>query len=430
MRKDEKLNIAVVGLGHVGLSLALTFAKKYTVTGYDSNIGRIKQLHEGVDYKGGTTVKQFEDANIEFTSDPTSLQKAGFIIIAVASILDMTDQPNLSFLVEACNVVGKHMKKGAVIVFETTVYPGATEEKCIPMLEEFSGLESGVEFFVGYSPVRFNPGETKLTYTKIKKVVAGQNDAVLDYVADIYSNVIDAGVYKAKSIRIAEAAKVIENVQQDVNIALINEFSIIFNHLGIDTGDVLETVRTKKNFQNTDFNITGGTEFGKYSHFLSYKARTIGYEPKVIVTSRKVNNGMSKYIARTVAKRLIQLNMPAQEIKITVLGITHKEDARDLRNARIIDVIEELNDYGFKIQIADCCADAQDAEQKFGLLLTAEHELKTSSAIILAIPHTEYKEAGWTLIQSLLNLTGGIVFDFKRILDPQGKPENIELWRL
>ena len=427
---NDKLTIGVVGLGHVGLPLAMAFAKKYSVIGYDSNRIRIKQLLEGKDKTGQASAQQLAESGIAFTADPSSLNAAGFIMIAVATPIDSADQPDLSQLLEACSIVGKYMKKGAVIVFESTVYPGATEEKCIPVLEEYSSLESGVEFFVGYSPERFNPGERKLPITKIKKVVAGQNEAVLDYVAEIYGSVMDAGIFKAKSIRVAEAAKVIENTQQDVNIALINEFSLIFNHLGIDTGAVLETAGTKKSFLKFTPGLAGGPRLGIDSHYLAHKARAVGYEPAIILAGRKVNDGMGHYIARTVAKRLIQRNLPSRGTRVTVLGITYKEDVQDLRNSKIIDVIEELHDYGFEVQTSDCCADPQDADRKYGVMLTPEHELLPASAVILAMPHKQYKEAGWKLIQPLLHRQGGMVFDVKGILEQQGKPENVELWRL
>lgn len=428
--KNDKLTVAVVGLGHIGLPLSMAFAKKYAVTGYDSNESHIKQLQHGLDITGQATRQELEEASIAFTADPSVLKNAGFILIAVATPIDTADQPDLSQLLGACSIVGMHMKKGAVVVFESTVYPGATEEKCIPVLEECSGWECGVEFFVGYSPERFNPDERKLPIAKIKKVVAGQNEAVLNYIAEIYGNVVEAGVFKAKSIRVAEAAKVIENAQQDVNIALINEFSMIFNHLGIDTGAVLETAGTKKSFLKFTPGFAGGPRLGSDSHYLAYKSRAAGYEPEIIVAGRKVNNGMGQYIARTVAKRLIQQNLPANETRITVLGITYKEDVQDLRNSKVIDVIEELHDYGFEVQTADCHADAQDADRKYGLLLTPEQELLPAAAIILAMPHKQYKEAGWSMLQLLMDKKGGTVFDVKGVLEQHGKPENIELWRL
>lgn len=428
--KNEKLNVAVVGLGYAGLPLAIIFAKSYAVIGFDSNIQRVKQLINGMDCTGQVAKKSILDAGITFTSDPTALESARFIMIAMATPIDTAKQPDLGQLLDACSIVGAHMKKGAVVVFESTVYPGATEEKCIPMLEESSGMECGVEFFVGYSPEQFDTGDRKLPISKNKKVVAGQNDAVLDYVAQIYSNVIESGVYKAKSIRVAEAAKVIEIAQQDVNIALINEFSMIFNHLGIDTGAVLETAGTKKSFLKFTPGFAGGPWLGSDSHYLTYKSRLAGYEPEIIVASRKLNDGLGQYIARTVAKRLIQLNLSGRETRITVLGITYKENVQDLRNSNVIDVIEELHDYGYEVQVADCCADAQEVERKYGLLLTPESELLPASAIILAIPHVQYKEAGWSKLKLLLEKQQGAVFDIKGVLDQQGKPENIELWRL
>lgn len=426
---NEKLILSVIGLGHVGLPLAIAFAKKYTVIGYDSNVSRINQLLEGMDNTKQATAQQLSESGITFTSDPSSLNGAGFIMIAVATPIDDADQPDLSQLLKACSIVGTHMKKGAVVVFESTVYPGATEEKCIPALEEYSGLESGVEFFVGYSPERFNPGERKLPITKIKKVVAGQNESVLNYVAEIYGSVMDAGIFKAKSIRVAEAAKVIENTQQDVNIALINEFSMIFNHLGIDTGAVLETAGTKKNFLKFTPGFAGGPRLGIDSHYLAHKARAAGYEPEIILASRRVNEGIGRYLASIIAKKMARRGLAAGT-RLTVLGLSYKEDNGDLRNSCVIEVIWELEDYGFEVQVADSCAEPEEADQRYGLILTPHEELLPASAVVLAIPHTLYKEGGWPMVNRLLDGQGGMVFDIKGILNRTEKPAEIELWRL
>ncbi len=426
---NEKLNIAVVGLGHVGLPLAMAFAKKYSVIGYDSNGTRIKQLENGLDCSGQVNVQQLLESNIIFTSDSTSLKAAGFIMIAVATPIDTAKQPDLEQLLSVCSIVGTHMKKGVVVVFESTVYPGATEEKCIPMLEEFSGLECGVEFFVGYSPERFNLGDRKLPITKIKKVVAGQNEAVLDYVAEIYNNVMEAGVFKAKSIRVAEAAKIIGNAQQDVNIALINEFSMIFNHLGIDTGAVLETAGMKKNFLKFTPGFAGGTLLGSDSHYLTYKARVAGYEPEIIVASRRINEGLGQYLASTIAKKMARRGLTAGN-RLTVLGLSYKEDYGDLQNSDVIEVISELEDYGFEVQVSDCCVDPEQANLRHGIILTEEQDLLPASAVVLAIPHTQYKEGGWNMISQLLGGQKGIVFDIKGALNKMEKPMDIDLWRL
>lgn len=425
----DKLDVAVVGVGHVGLPVAVAFSKKYNVIGFDINEKRIEKLIAGIDGTHQFSPEELMKAGIEFTDDPAKLGEAGFIVIAVPTPVDGNDQPDLSLLKRAAKTVGQHMKKAVVVVFESTVFPGTTEEICIPLLEEYSGFESGVEFFVGYSPERFNPGERKIPITKIRKVVAGQNDAVLEFVAAVYGNVMDAGVYKAKSIRVAEAAKVIENTQQDVNIALINEFSMIFNRLGIDTGDVLETAGTKKSFLKFTPGFAGGPRLGADSHYLAHKAHTAGYHPEIILASRRVNGGMGRYLARTIAKKLAKRGL-AVRTRVTVLGISYKEDTSDLRNSSVIDVIWELEEYGFEVQVSDSCAEPEEADRRFGLLLTPEQELLPCSAVILAIPHTTYKEAGWPLIERLLESGQGMVFDIKGVLNQSEKPPKIELWRL
>lgn len=425
----EKLNVAVVGVGHVGLPVAIAFSKKYKVTGFDINEKRIKKLSDGFDETHQFTREELGKAAIRFTNDPESLGEAGFIIVAVPTPVDGTGQPDLGQLKRAARTVGEYMKKAVVVVFESTVFPGATEEICIPLLEEYSGLEAGVEFFVGYSPERFNPGERKTPITKIRKVVAGQNEAVLEFVASVYGSVMDAGVFKAKSIRVAEAAKTIENTQQDVNIALINEFSMIFNRLGIDTGDVLETAGTKKSFLKFTPGFAGGPRLGADSHYLAYKANAVGYHPEIILASRQVNAGMSAYLVRTIAKKMARRGLAAKT-RVTVLGVSYREDHGDLRNSSVIEAIWELEDYGFEVQVADSCADPEEADRRYGLILTPEHQLLPASVIILAIPHTSYKEAGWPMIEKLLQSQEGIVFDIKGVLSQADKPSKIELWRL
>lgn len=427
--RNEKLNIAVVGLGHVGLPLAMDFAKKYSVTGYDGSKTRIKQLQEGLDYTGQANVQQLLESNVKFTSDPSTLKGAGFIMIAVTTPNGPANHPDLDQLLGACSITGTHMKKGTVVVFESTVYPGATEEKCIPLLEEFSGLECGVEFFVGYSSERFHPGDKKLPITKMKKVVAGQNEAVLDYVAEIYSSVMEGGVFKAKSIRVAEAAKIIENAQKDVNIALINEFSMIFNHLGIDTGSVLETAGTKKNFLKFTPGFAGGPRLGSDSHYLTYKARIAGYEPEIIVAARRINEGLGQYLASTIAKKLARRGMSVGT-RLTVLGVSYKEDHGDLQNSSVVDVICELEEYGFEVQVSDYWADPEEANQRYGIILTPEQDLLPAAAVVLAIPHTMYKDGGWRMVNRLLDGQGGVVFDIKGVLSRSDKPVQIDLWRL
>ena len=425
----DKLDVAVVGVGHVGLPVAVAFSKKYNVIGFDINEKRIEKLKSGVDGTRQFSSEELKASGIEFTAEAAKLGGAGFIIITVPTPIDENDQPDLSTLKRAVKMVGEHMKKAVVVVFESTVFPGTTEEICIPLLEEYSGFEAGVEFFVGYCPERFNPGERKTPITKIRKVVAGQSEAVLEFVAAVYGNVLDAGVFKAKSIRVAEAAKVIENTQQDVNIALINEFSMIFNRLGIDTGDVLETAETKKSFLKFTPGFAGGPRLGTDSHYLAHKAHAAGYNPEIILASRRVNEGIGGYLAHLIAKKLAKRGL-ASGTRITVLGVSYKEDNGDLRNSGVIEVIWELEDYGFDVQVSDCCAVPEEATQRYGIVLTPESELLTASAVVLAIPHTLYKEGGWPMVHRLLEAQEGVVFDIKGILNRSEKPAEIELWRL
>ncbi|WKA53867.1 nucleotide sugar dehydrogenase [Planococcus shixiaomingii] len=428
MLKD--LKIAVVGLGYVGLPVAVAFGNKFSVIGFDINKNRIQTLLEGNDYTNEVGSKELSKTQIEYTDDPAKLAEAGFIIVSVPTPIDASNQPDLTPLLKASETVGKHMKKGAVVVFESTVYPGTTEEKCIPVLEKFSGMEAGKEFFVGYSPERINPGDKKHTFTKIKKVVSGQNEAVLDFIASVYGSVVEAGVFKAKSIRVAEAAKVIENTQRDVNIALMNELALICNRLEIDTADVLETAGTKWNFLKFYPGLVGGHCIGVDPYYLTHKAQAVGHHPEVILAGRRINDGIGRYIARTLVKKLIQNNLPVQGTRVTILGLTFKEDVPDLRNSKVVDVVRELQEYGIDVQIADACSDTADAERQYGLTITPEEELLTASAVILAVPHEKYKKAGWKQFDRLLTDKEGIVFDIKSVLDPKDKPNKIQLWRL
>lgn len=426
----DKLKIAVVGLGYVGLSIAATFSKKYSVIGFDIDDRRIKELSSGIDSTREVEGWEADACKIEFTADPARLKEAGFIIVAVPTPIDSRNHPDLRKLLAACETIGRHMKKAAVVVFESTVYPGATEEQCIPVLEEYSGLEAGSEFFVGYSPERVQSKEKKQAYAKTKKVVSGQNESVLDFVASVYESVFEAGVYKAKSIRIAEAAKVIENTQQDINIAFINEIALIFNRLGIDTNDVLETAGTKKSFLKFTPGLVGGRRIGFDSYYLSHVAQETGFHPEMILAGRRINDGISRFIARTVVKKLAKNNITAKGARVTVLGITDKEDVPELRNSKVLDLIAELQEYGIDVQLADCCTDPKEMDRRYGLVLTSEFELLPASAVILAVPHQAYKQAGWKLFEKLLLNKEGLVFDIKSVLNQDEKPEQIELWRL
>ncbi|KAA0958629.1 nucleotide sugar dehydrogenase [Planococcus sp. ANT_H30] len=426
----QNLKIAVVGLGYVGLPVAIAFNHKYPVTGYDTNTARIQALMLGLDKTNEVSREEFEKATIVFTATPSDLKDAGFIIIAVPSAMDKDHLPDLSALKKASKCVGEHMKKGAVIVYESIVAPGVTEDLCIPLLEKYSGYESGKEFFVGYSPARIFPGDKKNNFKKMKKVVAGQNEEVTEYLAMVYGSIVTGGIHKASSIRVAETAKLIENIQQDVNIALINELAKICEQLGIDTQEVLETAGSKRGFLKTMPNLVGGQGIGLASHYLADKARSLGQRSEVIVSGRKINDGMGRFIAQSLIKKMNQENTNVATSRVTILGLSFQEEVPDLRNSKVVDIVKELKEHGIDVQLADPYASAEDTTLYYESHLSPHHQLKPAHAVILAVPHKPYRESGWQQFDSLLIEQQGIVFDLKGALDVKKKPEKIQLWRL
>lgn len=422
--------IGLVGLGYVGLPVAVAFGKEHNIIGFDINEKRIESLKSGTDYTNEVTNEELQLANIIFTSDGSKLSEADFLIVAVPTPINEHNQPDLTPLVKASETVGKHLSKGTIVVYESTVYPGATEEVCVPVLEKFSGLKYGEDFFVGYSPERINPGDKKHTFTTITKVVSGQTPEVLEIVADTYASVVKAGVHKASSIKVAEAAKVIENTQRDVNIALMNELALIFDRLDIDTTEVLTAAGTKWNFLKFSPGLVGGHCIGVDPYYLTHKAQAVGYQPEVILSGRRVNDNLGNFIASTLVKKLIKKGAGVQGSKVTVLGLTFKENVPDLRNSKVIDVIRELQEYDVNIQVTDAEADSKDAVREYGIELIPFEDLEKSDAVVLAVPHNEYIEKGWKGIQSLLKEKDGIVVDIKSVLPQQKKPEELILWRL
>jgi len=422
--------IAVVGLGYVGLPVAVAFGKKHPVIGFDINKNRIETLVSGVDYTNEVEPEELKEAQIQFTSDGSKLKEANFIIVSVPTPINAHNQPDLTPLLKASETVGANLQKGSIVVYESTVYPGATEDDCVPVLEKASGLECGKDFFVGYSPERINPGDKVHTFTTITKVVSGQTPEVLDIVADLYASVVTAGVHKASSIKVAEAAKVIENTQRDVNIALMNELALIFDRIGIDTAEVLEAAGTKWNFLKFTPGLVGGHCIGVDPYYLTHKAEMVGYHPEVILAGRRINDNIGKYVAEVLVKKLIKLNLPVQGARVTVLGLTFKENVPDLRNSKVIDVIRELQEYGIDVQVTDAQADSAEAVREYGVSLTSYDELLPSEAVVLAVSHRKYIEAGWTQFDRLLKHGKGIVVDIKSELDKGTKPEKIDLWRL
>jgi len=422
--------IAVVGLGYVGLPVAVAFGEKQNIIGFDINDERIKELQAGFDRTNEVETEDLQKATIHFTSDPVDLKEANFIIVAVPTPINDNKHPDLTPLEKASETIGSNLSKDTIIVYESTVYPGATEEVCIPKLEEKSGLVSEKDFFVGYSPERINPGDKERTFKNITKVVSGQTTEVLDIIAEVYGSVIEADIYKASSIKVAEAAKVIENTQRDLNIALMNELAVIFEKLDIDTAEVLEAAGTKWNFLNFSPGLVGGHCIGVDPYYLTHKAQQVGHHPEIILAGRKTNDHVGPFIATSLVKEMIKKNVKIQGSTVTILGFTFKENVPDTRNTRVIDIVEELEDYGINVQVTDAYADYEKTEAEYGIKLLEQDELKPADAVVFAVPHEDYLAQGWENINNLLKDKEGIVFDVKSKLDKSNKPSSVTLRRL
>lgn len=422
--------ISVVGLGYVGLPVAVAFGKHAKTIGFDINPTRIQELKDGYDRTGEIEDIDLKSADIFYTDKADDLRIADFHIIAVPTPVDEAHQPDLSPMLKASEIVGKALKTGDIVVYESTVYPGATEEECVPVLESASGLKCGIDFKVGYSPERINPGDKEHTFTKIMKVVSGQDDESLNTIAAVYESVVTAGVYRAGSIKAAEAAKVIENTQRDLNIALMNELALIFDRMGIDTNEVLEAAGTKWNFLKFKPGLVGGHCIGVDPYYLTHKAEKIGYIPQVILAGRRINDGMGKFIAQRTVKEMIKAGHNILGSTVTILGLTFKEDCPDLRNSRVIDIINELQDYGVHVQVHDALADAQEAREEYNVELTKMKSLRPSNAVIAAVAHRTYREMSIETIKSLMK-DNPVLIDVKGIFDRQSaQTERIHLWRL
>ena len=430
MNEVVNRSISVIGLGYVGLPVAVAFGEKSKVIGFDINEIRLSELIKGIDKTGEVTSTELNLADINFTSDLNDLSKANFHIVAVPTPIDENKKPDLKPLLSASKTVGQILKKGDIVVYESTVYPGATEDECAAVLESESGLISGKDFFLGYSPERINPGDKKHTFKTIKKVVSGQDKKTLDIVAEIYSAVVEAGVYKAASIKVAEAAKVIENTQRDLNIALMNELAVLFKRMDIDTHDVLEAARTKWNFLPFEPGLVGGHCIGVDPYYLTYKSELLGYKPQVILSGREINDSMGRFIVRSLIDNLKKENKNLDDVVVTILGITFKENVPDIRNTRVTDIINELCDYSVTIQIYDPCADPEDVRNEYKLDLVDRDDLEKADVIIVAVPHDEFLTQGWDFICGLLKENEGVVYDIKSILDREATPENVSLLRL
>jgi UDP-N-acetyl-D-galactosamine dehydrogenase len=426
----SKRSVSVIGLGYVGLPVAIAFGQIAKVIGFDINQKRIDELKNGIDKTGEVISSELSASDVDFTSDSNDLMKADFHIIAVPTPIDDAKKPDLNPLLLASRAVGKILKKGDIVVYESTVYPGATEGECATILQDESGLMIGIDFFLGYSPERINPGDKTHTFKTIKKVVSAQDANTLEIVANVYSSVVDAGVFKAASIKVAEAAKVIENTQRDLNIALMNELAIIFKRMDIDTHDVIETAATKWNFLPFKPGLVGGHCIGVDPYYLTYKSTSLGYLPQVILSGRETNDGMGKYIADTVIGNLKNKNKDLNGIIITILGITFKENVPDIRNTRVVDIITALRDHPVTIQVYDPYADSLDVRSEYQINMTEFDDLKSSDAVILAVSHDDFIVQGWALISKLLNSEDGVVYDIKSTLDRNNRPKNINLLRL
>jgi UDP-N-acetyl-D-galactosamine dehydrogenase len=427
----ESQTVAVVGLGYVGLPLAIEFGRRYRTIGFDLSADKVAAYRRNLDPTGEVSVEQFRAAaHFRPTTDPASLREAEFVVVAVPTPVDDAHAPDFAPLVGASTVVGQNMKRGATVVFESTVYPGATEEVCIPILEKESGLQWKRDFFVGYSPERINPGDREHTLTTITKVVSGDTPQTLERVAQMYASIVKAGVYKAQSIKVAEAAKVIENTQRDLNIALVNELSLIFHRLGIDTLDVLKAAGTKWNFLPFRPGLVGGHCIGVDPYYLTHKAEMVGYHPQVILAGRRINDGMGKYVAEQTVKCMVNAGQPVKGGHVNVLGLTFKENCPDLRNSKVIDVIRELQSYGAIVHVHDPVAATHEARQEYGFELVEWDDLPVAGAIVAAVAHRALVER--PLEQLLAKLTaGGVYTDVKCVADVAAlRAHGVSVWRL
>lgn len=429
--KREK-PVAVVGLGYVGLPLAIAFARKLDVIGCDISAARIAELREGRDHTREADAEKLASVHIDYTSNPASLAQAGVIIIAVPTPIDNHRNPDLKPVESASELVGRHMSKGVLVCYESTVYPGLTEEICVPILERESGLKLNETFSVGYSPERINPGDKTHTLETITKIVSGSNPAATDLLEKLYGLIIRAGIHRASSIRVAEAAKVIENTQRDLNIALMNELAVIFGHMGLDTMEILEAAGSKWNFLPFRPGLVGGHCIGVDPYYLTYKAEELGFHPEVILAGRRINDNMGKYVAECVIKRMIGAGKKINGSRIGVLGLTFKENVPDLRNTRVVDLISELRAYGADVLVSDAEADPDEARREYGEDLRKLEDFRNLDALVLAVGHSAYKDIDPQTIKGFFdNKQTGIVMDVKSFFDRDAIREaGMDYWRL
>lgn len=428
---NREAKLSLVGLGYVGMPIAVAFAKKVNVIGFDLNAAKIELYKSGVDPTkevGNDTIKQ---TTVEFTADEDRLREAKFHIVAVPTPVNADHTPDLTPVEGASRILGRNLQKGSIVVFESTVYPGVTEDVCVPILEKESGLKCGVDFKIGYSPERINPGDKVHRLETITKIVSGMDEETLDTIAKVYELVVDAGVHRAPSIKVAEAAKVIENSQRDINIAFMNELSIIFNKMGIDTKSVLEAAGTKWNFLRFYPGLVGGHCIGVDPYYLTYKAEMLGYHSQVILAGRRINDDMGKYVAENCVKSLIAADKPVKHAKVAILGFTFKENCPDTRNSKVMDIVSELREYGIEPLVADPEADAAEAKRLYGIEFADMESVRNMDAVILAVAHKEFEALTMDALDAMYGKGHKVLLDIKGLLDRKAYEEAGYLyWRL
>ncbi len=429
---DRALAVAVVGLGYVGTPLAVALSCHFRVIGFDLSETRVRELASGCDHTCEVAGNDLAGCTARFTTDPALLKEAGVVIVAVPTPVDGHRNPDLTPVRKACVTVGQNLRPGAVVVFESTVYPGVTEEVCVPILERESGLKFGTDFAVGYSPERINPGDKVHTLSSIVKIVAGSDAATLDLLSAVYGSVVTAGIHKASSIKVAEAAKVIENTQRDLNIALMNELAVIFHRMDIDTMEVLEAAGTKWNFLPFRPGLVGGHCIGVDPYYLTFKAEELGYQPHVILAGRRINDAMGAFVARTAVKMMIQRSVCIKGSRVGLLGLTFKEDVPDLRNSKVADIITELQEFGAEVLVHDALADPAEARREYGVELRPLEDLTDLDALILAVPHKSYKELSLAGLKTrFAKPENAVLLDVKSLWDKtEARRLGYTYWRL
>ncbi|MCH2244474.1 MAG: nucleotide sugar dehydrogenase [Crocosphaera sp.] len=422
--------IAVIGLGYVGLPVALAFAKQFPNTiGFEINLDKVNDLRQGIDQTGEVSREELKTSSLKITANPNDLLEANFFVVAVPTPVGIDNRPNLTPLIKASETIGKVLKKGSVVVYESTVYPGVTEEICGPVLAKYSELQQGVDFKLGYSPERINPGDKTHTLEKIVKVVAGEDSETLERVAQVYAAIIDAGVYRASSIKVAETAKVLENTQRDVNIALMNELALICDRLNIRTAEVLAAAKTKWNFLPFTPGLVGGHCIGVDPYYLTTKAQEIGYHPEVILAGRRINDSIGTYIGQRLVKLLVQCHLSIRGAKVGILGLTFKENVPDLRNSRVPDIVSELKQFGIEPLVHDPLANTSEAQEEYGITLQTWEQLTELDALIIAVNHKTYLEMSHNKLLASLR-PDGILIDVKSVLDSRTLPNELTYWSL